>query len=94
MIKLNILQVSLALHWSTCASFNHDSYWRVRWDSCKWGVDVQEKYENAADALAEMEKRAVMAETMLEATLSYHALGTNNSPQSLGRSQTDPFLKG
>ncbi|KAH1140694.1 hypothetical protein GLYMA_10G294700v4 [Glycine max] len=32
---------------------------------------LQEKYEEATAALAEMEKRAVMAESMLEATLQY-----------------------
>ncbi|CAM6094880.1 unnamed protein product [Calypogeia fissa] len=50
----------------------------------------QEKYEGAADAVAEMEKRAVMAESMLEATLSYQALGS--SPRGSGplrRSLTD-----
>jgi len=31
----------------------------------------QEKYEEATAALTEMEKRAVMAESMLEATLQY-----------------------
>ncbi|KAM1141204.1 hypothetical protein ACFX19_041901 [Malus domestica] len=34
---------------------------------------LQEKYEEAAAALAEMEKRAVMAESMLEATLQYQS---------------------
>lgn len=33
----------------------------------------QEKYEEATAALAEMEKRAVMAESMLEATLQYQS---------------------
>lgn len=33
----------------------------------------QEKYEEATVALAEMEKRAVMAESMLEATLQYQS---------------------
>lgn len=34
---------------------------------------MQEKYEEAMSALAQMEKRAVMAETMLEATLQYQS---------------------
>lgn len=32
---------------------------------------TQENYEEATTCLAQMEKRAVMAETMLEATLQY-----------------------
>lgn len=34
---------------------------------------MQEKYEEATATLAEMEKRAVMAESMLEATLQYQS---------------------
>jgi histidyl-tRNA synthetase len=34
---------------------------------------MQEKYEEAMTALSQMEKRAVMAETMLEATKQYQA---------------------
>jgi hypothetical protein len=34
---------------------------------------MQEKYEAAMVALSQMEKRAVMAETMLEATKQYQA---------------------
>lgn len=34
---------------------------------------MQEKYEEAIASLAQMEKRAVMAETMLEATLQYQS---------------------
>lgn len=34
-------------------------------------IVLQEKYEEATVTLAEMEKRAVMAESMLEATLQY-----------------------
>ncbi|XP_073113323.1 uncharacterized protein [Elaeis guineensis] len=34
---------------------------------------LQEKYEEATSALAQMEKRTVMAETMLEATLQYQS---------------------
>ena len=36
-------------------------------------VYVQEKYEEAMATLAQMENRAVMAETMLEATLQYQS---------------------
>ncbi|KAG7565742.1 Rab-GTPase-TBC domain [Arabidopsis suecica] len=44
---------------------------------------LQEKYEEAVAALAEMEKRAVMAESMLEATLQYQSgqLKAQPSPQ-------------
>lgn len=34
---------------------------------------MQEKYEKAMASLAEMEKRVVMAESMLEATLQYQS---------------------
>jgi hypothetical protein len=34
---------------------------------------VQQKYEEAVASLAQMENRAVMAETMLEATLQYQS---------------------
>jgi hypothetical protein len=37
----------------------------------------QAKYENAVFLLEEMEKRAVMAESMLTATLQYQALDSN-----------------
>lgn len=37
------------------------------------GIALQDKYEEATAALAEMEKRAVMAESMLEATLQYQS---------------------
>ncbi|KAG7031847.1 MDR1, partial [Cucurbita argyrosperma subsp. argyrosperma] len=45
----------------------------------------QEKYEQATTALAEMEKRAVMAESMLEATLQYQSgqLKAQPSPRSV-----------
>lgn len=36
-------------------------------------VFMQEKYEAAMASLAEMEKRLVMAESMLEATLQYQS---------------------
>ncbi|XP_054786488.1 uncharacterized protein LOC129292849 isoform X2 [Prosopis cineraria] len=46
---------------------------------------LQEKYEEANAALAEMEKRAVMAESMLEATLQYQSgqVKVQASPRSL-----------
>lgn len=34
---------------------------------------MQEKYEKATASIAEMEKRVVMAESMLEATLQYES---------------------
>jgi len=37
------------------------------------GFAMQEKYEEAMASLGEMEKRAVMAESMLEATLQYQS---------------------
>ncbi|TYI76621.1 hypothetical protein E1A91_D06G088500v1 [Gossypium mustelinum] len=43
---------------------------------------MQEKYEKAIAALTEMEKRAVMAESMEEATLHYH-FGKNKAKLSL-----------
>ncbi|KAI3470440.1 hypothetical protein Pfo_027103 [Paulownia fortunei] len=53
---------------------------------------LQEKYEEATAALAEMEKRAVMAESMLEATLQYQS-GQNkaqSSPRSTQQCNQDP----
>ncbi|GFP89741.1 tbc1 domain family member 8, partial [Phtheirospermum japonicum] len=53
---------------------------------------LQEKYEEASAALSEMEKRAVMAESMLEATLQYES-GQNKaqpSPRSIQQSNQDP----
>ncbi|KAK6144876.1 hypothetical protein DH2020_021696 [Rehmannia glutinosa] len=53
---------------------------------------LQEKYEEATTALAEMEKRAVMAESMLEATLQYQS-GQHkalSSPRSIQQSNQDP----
>ncbi|KAI7752698.1 hypothetical protein M8C21_029231 [Ambrosia artemisiifolia] len=41
---------------------------------------LQEKYEAASTSLAEMEKRAVMAESMLEATLQYQSGQTKAQP--------------
>ena len=36
-------------------------------------INVQEKYEKAMASIAEMQKRVVMAESMLEATLQYES---------------------
>ncbi|MED6134661.1 hypothetical protein PIB30_117381 [Stylosanthes scabra] len=52
----------------------------------RYAVQVlQSKYEEATAALAEMEKRAVMAESMLEATLQYQSgqAKAQPSPRSL-----------
>ncbi|KAL1213701.1 Rab GTPase-activating protein 22 [Cardamine amara subsp. amara] len=48
---------------------------------------LQEKYEEAIAALAEMEKRAVMAESMLEATLQYQSgqLKAQPSPRQVNQ---------
>ncbi|KAL0382640.1 UNVERIFIED_CONTAM: TBC1 domain family member 9B [Sesamum calycinum] len=61
---------------------------------------LQEKYKGTTAALAEMEKRAVMAESMLEATLQYHsgqnkALSSPRSPQQSNQdnSQETPTRK-
>ncbi|KAI3426674.1 Rab-GAP TBC domain-containing protein [Psidium guajava] len=52
---------------------------------------LQEKYEEAMASLAEMEKRAVMAESMLEATLQYQSgqVKAQPSPRSL-HSESSP----
>ncbi|CAA0830049.1 Ypt/Rab-GAP domain of gyp1p superfamily protein [Striga hermonthica] len=57
---------------------------------------LQEKYEEACATVAEMEKRAVMAESMLEATLQYQSGQTkaHHSPRSTHQSnQEDPSLE-
>uniref|UniRef100_A0A494G9V8 Uncharacterized protein n=1 Tax=Solanum lycopersicum TaxID=4081 RepID=A0A494G9V8_SOLLC len=36
-------------------------------------MNMQDKYEKAMASIAEMQKRVVMAESMLEATLSYES---------------------
>ncbi|XP_057784567.1 uncharacterized protein LOC131001938 [Salvia miltiorrhiza] len=53
---------------------------------------LQAKYEQATVALAEMEKRAVMAESMLEATLQYQSGQTKalSSPRSTQQSNQEP----
>lgn len=40
---------------------------------CVTADNLQEKYDETIASLAEMEKRVVMAETMLEATLQYQS---------------------
>ncbi|KAF5742626.1 TBC1 domain family member 8B-like [Tripterygium wilfordii] len=52
---------------------------------------LENKYEEALASLAEMEKRAVMAESMLEATLQYQSgqLKAQPSPRSSHSSQLD-----
>ncbi|XP_030521974.1 TBC1 domain family member 8B isoform X4 [Rhodamnia argentea] len=54
----------------------------------KYAVHVlQEKYEIAMISLAQMEKRVVMAESMLEATLQYES-GQNKAQQSPGSARS------
>ncbi|KAJ7549494.1 hypothetical protein O6H91_07G056100 [Diphasiastrum complanatum] len=52
---------------------------------------LKEKYEKAVEELAAMERRAIMAESILEATLQYQALdnGAQNSPR-----QISPSIRG
>ncbi|XP_023637817.1 TBC1 domain family member 8B [Capsella rubella] len=51
---------------------------------------LQEKYEEAVAALAEMEKRAVMAESMLEATLQYQSGQLKAQPSPRPVNQDSP----
>lgn len=45
---------------------------------------MQDKYDDAVASLGEMEKRAVMAESMLEATLQYQSSQAKlHSPRSV-----------
>lgn len=53
---------------------------------------MQEKYEKAIVALAEMEKRAVMAESMVEATLHYHSGQNKAQPSPSARCVVDSPL--
>ncbi|KAL2623884.1 hypothetical protein R1flu_008129 [Riccia fluitans] len=53
---------------------------------------LQANFEAATEALKEMEKRAVMAESMLEATVSYQQLGNNSPHGSFRRSSMGPLL--
>ncbi|XP_073315739.1 uncharacterized protein [Primulina huaijiensis] len=54
---------------------------------------LQEKYEEATGALAEMEKRAVMAESMLEATLQYQSGQTKAQPSPRSTQQDSSVLR-
>ncbi|OWM87560.1 hypothetical protein CDL15_Pgr022672 [Punica granatum] len=51
---------------------------------------LQEKYEEATASLAEMEKRAVMAESMLEATLQYQSGQIKAQPSPRSPRQDSP----
>ncbi|KAL5582124.1 hypothetical protein UlMin_014566, partial [Ulmus minor] len=60
-------------------------------------VAIQEKYEEASAALGEMEKRVVMVESMMEATLQYQSgqlkaqpSPRSSCPDSLAQSNQDP----
>lgn len=55
---------------------------------------MQEKYEEAIASLAQMEKRVVMAETMLEATLQYQSgqVKAQPSPRSVVNFANKDFL--
>ncbi|CAD6210826.1 unnamed protein product [Miscanthus lutarioriparius] len=53
---------------------------------------LQEKYEAAMAALSQMEKRAVMAETMLEATKQYQAGQVKANQSFTSRSLNSNFI--
>ncbi|KZV37367.1 ecotropic viral integration site 5 protein [Dorcoceras hygrometricum] len=54
---------------------------------------LQEKYEEAIGALAEMEKRTVMAESMLEATLQYQSGQTKAQPSPRSTQQDSSVIR-
>ncbi|XP_073019690.1 uncharacterized protein [Primulina eburnea] len=54
---------------------------------------LQEKYEEATAALAEMEQRAVMAESMLEATLQYQSGQTKTQPSPRSTQQDSSVIR-
>ncbi|KAK1409531.1 hypothetical protein QVD17_36057 [Tagetes erecta] len=54
---------------------------------------LQEKYETASASLAEMEKRAVMAESMLEATLQYQCGQTKAQPSPRSTNQDSSAIR-
>ncbi|XP_071708062.1 uncharacterized protein [Rutidosis leptorrhynchoides] len=54
---------------------------------------LQEKYEAATNSLAEMEKRVVMAESMLEATLQYQSGQTKAQPSPRSVNQDSSAIK-
>ena len=55
---------------------------------------LQEKYEEAIASLAEKEKRVVMAESMLEATLQYQSGQEKVLPSPRSTSQVSPPVGG
>ncbi|KAK1421256.1 hypothetical protein QVD17_23448 [Tagetes erecta] len=61
----------------------------------RYAIEVlQEKYETATTSLAEMEKRVVMAESMLEATLQYQSGQTKAQPSPRSTNQdSSPIRK-
>ncbi|KAD5961985.1 hypothetical protein E3N88_13458 [Mikania micrantha] len=54
---------------------------------------LQEKYETATASLAEMEKRVVMAESMLEATLQYQSGQTKAQPSPRSTNQDSSAIR-
>ncbi|KAL7614466.1 uncharacterized protein LOC111888306 [Lactuca sativa] len=54
---------------------------------------LQEKYETATASLAEMEKRVVMAESMLEATLQYQSGQTKAQPSPRSANQDSSTIR-
>nr|XP_043632227.1 GTPase-activating protein GYP2-like [Erigeron canadensis] len=54
---------------------------------------LQEKYEAASASLAEMEKRVVMAESMLEATLQYQSSQTKAQPSPRSTNSDSPATR-
>ncbi|KAK9063006.1 hypothetical protein SSX86_016876 [Deinandra increscens subsp. villosa] len=54
---------------------------------------LQEKYETASASLAEMEKRVVMAESMLEATLQYQSGQTKAQPSPRSTNQDSSAIR-
>jgi hypothetical protein len=70
LVLLNDISIITLVNFRTVTSDYHTSNIFV----------LQEKYEEATVALAEMEKRAVMAESMLEATLQYQSGQTKLQP--------------
>ncbi|XP_076898187.1 uncharacterized protein LOC143551692 isoform X2 [Bidens hawaiensis] len=60
----------------------------------RYAIEVlQEKYETATTSLAEMEKRAVMAESMLEATLQYQSGQTKAQPSPRSTKQDSSVIR-
>ncbi|XP_057520902.1 uncharacterized protein LOC130801149 [Amaranthus tricolor] len=53
-------------------------------------ANLQDKYDKAVAALAEMEKRVVMAETMLEATLQYQSGQVKAQPSPRSHNESSP----